>query len=30
VSGRRSLSYVCTRETIAPADPEALARQLLP
>jgi flagellar biosynthesis GTPase FlhF len=30
VAGRRALSYVATRETIAPADPDALARQLLP
>jgi flagellar biosynthesis GTPase FlhF len=26
----RALSYVCTREEIEPADPEALAKQLLP
>jgi flagellar biosynthesis GTPase FlhF len=30
VSGRRALSYVCSRATIEPADPEALAKQLLP
>jgi flagellar biosynthesis GTPase FlhF len=29
-TSRRALSYVCTRETIAPADPDALAKQLLP
>ena len=28
--GGRALSYVCTREEIAPADPDALAKQLLP
>jgi len=27
---RRALSYVCTREEIAPADPDELAKQLLP
>jgi flagellar biosynthesis GTPase FlhF len=30
VSGRRALSYVCSRDAIAPADPDALAKQLLP
>jgi flagellar biosynthesis GTPase FlhF len=30
VTTRRALSYVCTREAIAPADPDALAKQLLP
>ena len=30
VTGRRALSYVCTREEIAPADPDELAKQLLP
>ena len=30
VSGRRALSYVCTRAEIAPADPVDLAKQLLP
>ena len=30
VSGRRALSYVCTREEIAPADADDLAKQLLP
>ncbi len=30
VTGRRALSYVCTREEIAPADPDDLAKQLLP
>jgi flagellar biosynthesis protein FlhF len=30
VTSRRALSYVCTREAIEPADPDALARQLLP
>ncbi|HWM11911.1 MAG TPA: hypothetical protein VNO82_21305 [Solirubrobacteraceae bacterium] len=30
VAGRRALSYVCTREEIAPADPDELAKQLLP
>jgi flagellar biosynthesis GTPase FlhF len=30
VQGRRALSYVCTREQIAPADPDELAKQLLP
>ena len=30
VTGRRALSYVCTREAIAPADPDELAKQLLP
>src|SRR3954468_23281302 len=30
VSGRRALSYVCSRDAIEPADPEALAKQLLP
>jgi flagellar biosynthesis GTPase FlhF len=30
VMGRRALSYVCTREEIAPADPDELAKQLLP
>jgi flagellar biosynthesis GTPase FlhF len=30
VSGRRALSYVCAREDIEPADPDALAKQLLP
>jgi flagellar biosynthesis protein FlhF len=30
VTSRRALSYVCTREAIEPADPEALAKQLLP
>jgi flagellar biosynthesis GTPase FlhF len=28
--GGRALSYVCTREEIEPADPDALAKQLLP
>jgi flagellar biosynthesis GTPase FlhF len=30
ISGRRALSYVCTREEIAPVDPDELAKQLLP
>jgi flagellar biosynthesis GTPase FlhF len=30
VTGRRALSYVCSRDAIAPADPEELAKQLLP
>jgi len=30
VTGRRALSYVCTRDEIEPADPETLAKQLLP
>ena len=30
VSGRRALSYVCSRDTIEPADAETLAKQLLP
>jgi flagellar biosynthesis GTPase FlhF len=30
VSGRRALSYVCSRDAIEPADPEALAKLLLP
>jgi flagellar biosynthesis protein FlhF len=30
VSGRRALSYVCSRDTIEPVDPETLAKQLLP
>jgi flagellar biosynthesis GTPase FlhF len=30
VTGRRALSYVTTREQIAPADPDELAKQLLP
>jgi flagellar biosynthesis GTPase FlhF len=30
VSGRRALSYVCSRDAIEPADPDALAKQLLP
>jgi flagellar biosynthesis GTPase FlhF len=30
VSGRHALSYVCTREEIAPLDPDAIAKQLLP
>jgi flagellar biosynthesis GTPase FlhF len=30
VSGRRALSYVCSRDTIEPVDPDALAKQLLP
>jgi flagellar biosynthesis protein FlhF len=30
VSGRRALSYVCSRDAIEPADPETLAKQLLP
>ncbi|MGH2950308.1 MAG: hypothetical protein ACRDPC_29250, partial [Solirubrobacteraceae bacterium] len=30
VTGRRALSYVTTRDAIEPADPETLARQLLP
>jgi flagellar biosynthesis GTPase FlhF len=30
VSGRRALSYVCSREKIEPVDPDALAKQLLP
>jgi flagellar biosynthesis GTPase FlhF len=30
VSGRRALSYVCSREAIAPVDPDELAKQLLP
>jgi flagellar biosynthesis GTPase FlhF len=30
VSGRRALSYVCSRDNIEPVDPDALAKQLLP
>jgi flagellar biosynthesis GTPase FlhF len=30
VSGRRLLSYVCSRDAIEPIDPDALAKQLLP
>jgi flagellar biosynthesis GTPase FlhF len=30
VTGRRALSYICTREEIAPADADDLAKQLLP
>jgi flagellar biosynthesis GTPase FlhF len=30
VTARRALSYVCSRATIEPADPEALAKLLLP
>jgi flagellar biosynthesis GTPase FlhF len=30
VTGRRALSYVCTREAVEPADPDLLAKQLLP
>jgi flagellar biosynthesis GTPase FlhF len=30
VTGRRALSYVCTRDEIEPADPETLAKHLLP
>jgi flagellar biosynthesis GTPase FlhF len=30
VSGRRALSYVCSRDAIEPVDPETLAKQLLP
>jgi flagellar biosynthesis protein FlhF len=30
VTARRALSYVCTREEIAPADPDELAKRLLP
>jgi flagellar biosynthesis GTPase FlhF len=30
VSGRRPLSYVCSRDAIEPVDPDALAKQLLP
>jgi flagellar biosynthesis GTPase FlhF len=30
VSGRRALSYVCSRDSIEPVDPDALAKQLLP
>ena len=30
VSGRRALSYVCSRNAIEPVDPDALAKQLLP
>jgi flagellar biosynthesis GTPase FlhF len=30
VTGRHPLSYICTREQIAPADPDDLAKQLLP
>ncbi len=30
MTSRRPLSYVCTRGEIAPADPDALAKQLLP
>ena len=30
VSGRRALSYVCSRDAIAPVDPDELAKQLLP
>ena len=30
ISGRRALSYVCTREEISPVDPDELAKQLLP
>jgi hypothetical protein len=30
VTGRRALSYACTRDAIEPADPADLARRLLP
>ena len=30
VAGRRALSYVCSCDAIAPADPDELAKQLLP
>ena len=30
VTARRALSYVCTRDELAPADPHELAKQLLP
>jgi flagellar biosynthesis GTPase FlhF len=30
VTGRRALSYVCTRDEIAPIDPDVMAKQLLP
>jgi flagellar biosynthesis GTPase FlhF len=30
VTGRRALSYVCTRDAVAPADADDLAKQLLP
>jgi flagellar biosynthesis GTPase FlhF len=30
VTGRRALSYVCSRDAIAPVDPDELAKQLLP
>jgi flagellar biosynthesis GTPase FlhF len=30
VTGRRALSYVCSRTAIEPVDPDALAKQLLP
>src|SRR3954452_264654 len=30
VTGRRALSYVCSRAAIEPVDPDALAKQLLP
>ena len=30
MTSRRALSYVCTRSEICPADPAALAKQLLP
>lgn len=30
VTGRRALSYVCTRDEIAPLDPDVVAKQLLP
>jgi flagellar biosynthesis GTPase FlhF len=30
VTSRRALSYVCARDAIEPADPDALAKQLLP
>src|SRR4051794_19118083 len=30
VTGRRALSYVCSRDAIEPVDPDALAKQLLP
>jgi flagellar biosynthesis GTPase FlhF len=30
VTGRHALSYVCTRQEIVPADPDDLAKQLLP
>jgi flagellar biosynthesis GTPase FlhF len=30
VTGRHALSYVCTREEIAPVDADLMAKQLLP